>query len=206
MSEPGAPSGRPLWVLLVEDSENDATLLVRELRRGGYDPLYERVYTPEEMERALKGSEERGEAFEVVISDYYMPRFRAPDVLAFLRRPGYDVPFIVVSGKIGEDAAVGIMKAGADDYLTKENMSRLCPAIERELGEAKVRRERERAERALARSEERFRRLVEQIPAVTYVQEPAESENPKAITYTSPQYEVMLGYPPEMGCSTRTTG
>jgi len=184
-------------VLLVEDSENDATLLLRELRRGGYEPRFERVYTPEGMERALSEAKGRGEPFEVVISDYYMPRFRAPEALALLRRLGHDEPFIVVSGKIGEDAAVEILKAGADDYLTKENMSRLCPAIERELSEAEVRRERERAERALARSEDRFRRLVEQIPAVTYVQEPIESENPKAITYTSPQYEDMLGYPPE---------
>ncbi len=184
-------------MLLVEDSENDAMLLLRELRRGGYDPQFERVYTPEEMERALSEAEGRGEAFEIVISDYYMPRFRAPDALTLLRGLGYDQPFIVVSGKIGEEAAVGIMKAGADDYLSKEDMSRLCPAIERALGEAEVRRERERAEEALARSEDRFRRLVEQIPAVTYVQEPVESENPKAITYTSPQYEDMLGYPPE---------
>jgi PAS domain S-box-containing protein len=184
-------------VLLVEDSENDAMLLLRELRRGGYEPDFRRVYTPEEMEEALAEAEGRGEPFEVVISDYYMPRFRAPDALALLRRLGHDTPFIVVSGKIGEDAAVGIMKAGADDYLTKENMSRLCPAIERELGEAEVRRERERAEQALGRSEDRFRRLVEQIPAVTYVQNPIESDNPKAVTYMSPQYEAMFGYSPE---------
>ncbi|MDP9411630.1 MAG: PAS domain S-box protein, partial [Actinomycetota bacterium] len=165
----GAPPGRPLRVLLVEDSENDAMLLLRELRRGGYVPLFERVYTPEEMERALAGAKERGEAFEVVISDYYMPRFRAPDALTLLRRLGYDAPFIVVSGKIGEDAAVGIMKAGADDYLTKENMSRLCPAIERELREAEARRERQRTEAALARSENRFRKLVEQAADAMFV-------------------------------------
>jgi PAS domain S-box-containing protein len=89
------------------------------------------------------------------------------------------------------------MKAGANDYLTKENMSRLCPAIERELREAEVRRDRERAQKELVRSEDRFRLLVEQIPAVTYVQEPIDSDTPKAITYMSPQYEAMLGYPPE---------
>ncbi len=161
--------GVPVRLLLVEDSENDAMLLLRELRRGGYEPVHERVYTPEGMERALERAEARGEPYEVVISDYYMPRFRAPDALELLRGLGYDVPFIVVSGKIGEDAAVGIMKAGADDYLTKENMARLCPAIGRELKEAGVRRERERAEEALARSEIRFRRLVEQAADAMFV-------------------------------------
>jgi PAS domain S-box-containing protein len=186
-----------LRVLLVEDSQNDAMLLLRELRRGGYQPHAQRVCTPEDMQEALRAADAKGEPFQVVISDYYMPRFRAPDSLKLLRELGYDVPFIVVSGKIGEDAAVEIMKAGANDYLTKENMSRLCPAIEREVREAEVRRERERAEKALDLSEDRFRRLVEQIPAVTYVQEPIDSDTPKAITYMSPQYEAMLGYPAE---------
>jgi PAS domain S-box-containing protein len=184
-------------VLLVEDSENDAMLLLRELRRGGYKPLSRRVCTPEDMKEALCAADAADGPFEVVISDYFMPRFRAPDALRLSRDLGYDLPFIVVSGKIGEDAAVEIMKAGADDYVTKENMSRLCPAIERELREAQVRRDRERAEKELVRSEDRFRHLVEQIPAVTYVQEPIDSETPKAITYMSPQYEAMLGYPPE---------
>ena len=184
-------------MLLVEDSENDAMLLLRELRRCGYQPHSQRVCTPEDMQEALRAADARDEPFQVVISDYYMPRFRAPDALRLLRELGYDVPFIVVSGKKGEDAAVEIMKAGANDYLTKENMSRLCPAIEREVREAEVRGERERAKKALGLSEDRFRRLVEQIPAVTYVQEPIDSDTPKAITYMSPQYEAMLGYPAE---------
>jgi PAS domain S-box-containing protein len=192
-----APVTQTPRVLLVEDSENDAMLLLRELRRGGYKPLSQRVCTPEDMKEALRAADATDEPFQVVISDYYMPRFSAPDALRLLRDLGYDLPFIVVSGKIGEDAAVGIMKAGADDYLSKESMSRLCPAIERELREAEVRRDRERAEKELVRSEDRFRHLVEQIPAVTYVQEPIDSVTPKAITYMSPQYEAMLGYPPE---------
>src|SRR5919106_648807 len=195
--EKRAPLIGTLRVLLVEDSEDDAMLLLRELRRGGYEPLSQRVCTPEDMEKALCAADAADGPFEVVISDYFMPRFRAPDALRLLRDLGYDLPFIVVSGKIGEDAAVEIMKAGANDYLTKENMSRLCPAVERELREAEVRRERERAEKALGLSEDRFRYLVEQIPAVTYIQEPIDSDTPKAITYMSPQYEAMLGYPPE---------
>lgn len=162
-------AGVPVRLLLVEDSENDAMLLLRELRRGGYEPDYERVCTPEDMEQALEEAGVKGRPYELVISDYYMPRFRAPDALELLRRLGYDVPFIVVSGKIGEDAAVGIMKAGANDYLTKENMARLCPAIARELKEARVRRERAEAEEALALSEERFRRLVEQAADAMFV-------------------------------------
>jgi PAS domain S-box-containing protein len=192
-----APVAGTLRVLLVEDSENDAMLLLRELRRGGYQPHSQRVCTPEDMKEALRAADAKEEPFQVVISDYYMPRFSAPDALKLLRDLGYYIPFIVVSGKIGEDTAVGIMKAGANDYVTKENMSRLCPAIERELREAEVRRDRERAEKELVRSEDRFRHLVEQIPAVTYVQEPIDSDTPKAITYMSPQYEAMLGYPPE---------
>jgi PAS domain S-box-containing protein len=164
-----APLPGTLRVLLVEDSENDAMLLLRELRRGGYQPLSQRVCTPEDMEKALRAADARDEPFQVVISDYYMPRFRAPDALKLLRELGHDVPFIVVSGKIGEDAAVGIMKAGANDYLTKENMSRLCPAIEREVREAEVRRERARAEKELGRSEDRFRRLVEQAADAIFV-------------------------------------
>ncbi|HEY6675051.1 MAG TPA: PAS domain S-box protein [Rubrobacteraceae bacterium] len=145
MREPGAP----LRVLLVEDSENDALLFLRELRRGGYEPLYEQVSTPEEMERALGEASSRGEPWEVVVSDYYMPRFRALAALELLRRLGYDTPFVVVSGKIGEDAAVAMMRAGAQDYVAKEDMVRLCPAIERELREAEGRRERKRAAEAL---------------------------------------------------------
>jgi PAS domain S-box-containing protein len=143
--EPGAP----LRVLLVEDSENDALLFLRELRRGGYEPLYEQVSTPEEMERALGEASSRGEPWEVVVSDYYVPRFGALAALELLRRLGYDTPFVVVSGKIGEDAAVAMMRAGAQDYVTKEDMVRLCPAIERELREAEGRRERKRAAEAL---------------------------------------------------------
>ena len=142
-------AGRSLRVLLVEDSENDALLLLRELKKGGYEPLHERVQTPEEMHEALVEASSRGEPYEVVVSDYYMPRFGALDALEVLRGLGYDTPFVVVSGKIGEDAAVAMMRAGAQDYVTKEDMARLCPAIERELREVQERRERRRAAEAL---------------------------------------------------------
>src|SRR5215210_1589829 len=135
----------PLRVLLVEDSEDDALLLARSLRRGGYDPFWERVDTAATMEAALDG---RG--WDLVISDHSMPAFNSLAALALLRRKGFvGLPFIIVSGQIGEEAAVAAMKAGAHDYLMKDNLARLTSAIERELRDANVRRERRRPEEML---------------------------------------------------------
>ncbi len=134
--------GAPLKILLVEDSENDALLLLRQLRRGGYEPTWKRVDTAEAMEAALDGRE-----WDLVISDHSMPTFNSVAALDLLRRKGFvDLPFIIVSGQIGEDAAVAAMKAGAHDYLMKDNLARLNTAIERELKDAQMRRERRRAE------------------------------------------------------------
>src|ERR671914_17783 len=131
-----------LKVLLVEDSEDDALLLVRMFRRGGYDPAWERVDTPAAMEAALDGR-----SWDLIISDHSMPAFSSLAALVLLRRKGLvDLPFIIVSGRIGEDAAVSAMKAGAQDYLMKDNLARLNSAIERELRDAEVRRERRQAE------------------------------------------------------------
>ena len=126
----------PLRVLVVEDNEDDALLLLRELKRGGNQPSHERVYTREAMDEALG----RG-PWEIVVSDYYMPGFRAPDALELLREKGFDTPFVIVSGKVGEELAVEAMKAGAYDYIMKDNMTRLCAAVERGIEEAGVRRE-----------------------------------------------------------------
>ena len=152
--------GVDLRVLLVEDSEDDALLLLRRLRKGGYDPTWERVDTPQDMEAALDGA-----SWDLVISDHSMPAFSSSAALGLLRSKGYaDLPFIIVSGKIGEDAAVAAMKAGAHDYLMKNDLARLNSAIERELREAEVRRERRRAQTELRDSETRFRLMVEQSP------------------------------------------
>ena len=134
----------PLRVLIVEDSEDDALLLLHELRQSGYDPAYKQVESAEEMEVALGLM-----SWEIVIADYFMPGFNALEALAIVKRHGLDMPFIIVSGAIGEDTAVAAMKAGAHDYLMKGQLARLGPAIQRELREAEVRSARRQAEKAL---------------------------------------------------------
>jgi len=139
-------TGSPLRVLIVEDSEDDAALLVHELRRGGHEPTSVRVDTADAMRDALAKH-----PWQVVIADYHMPHFSAPEALAVLQASGLDLPFLIVSGRIGEETAVAAMKAGAHDYIMKGNLSRLVPAIERELREAEGRRERRRAEELVRR-------------------------------------------------------
>jgi len=145
-----------LHALIVEDSESDAGLVIRLLRKAGYDVFFEQVQTAEEMTAALAR-----QVWDVVISDYSLPRFDAPTALALLQETGQDIPFIVVSGTIGEDTAVTTMKAGAHDYLMKDNLLRLAPAVAREMREAQSRRERKQAQLALQKSERDYRQLSE---------------------------------------------
>ncbi len=180
---------RKLHLLLVEDSQDDALLLVRELRQGGYDVEYERVETAHDMEAALANH-----SWDLIICDYTMPSFSAPEALEVLKNTDRDIPFIIISGTIGEETAVAALKAGAHDFLIKGNWARLLPAIERELLDAEVRRERKRAELSLQASEAKFRRLVEYLPAVVYMN-PA--DHAESTTYVSPQIVVMMGYTPE---------
>jgi len=135
---------KPIRVLIVEDSENDALLLVRELSRAGFEPEFDRVDTSEAMAAALAG-----QAWDLVISDYSMPHFNGLAALWVLKQSGLDLPFLIVSGNIGEDVAVEAMKAGAHDYVMKSNLKRLGLAVERELREAEGRRERKRADEKL---------------------------------------------------------
>ncbi|MGI8649158.1 MAG: PAS domain S-box protein [Rubrobacter sp.] len=145
-------------VLIVEDSEEDALLLLRELRRGGYDSVSTRVYTADDMRRALDR-----ETWDIVVCDHSMPTFDSSAALEVLHERGYlDIPFMIVSGNIGEEAAVAAMRLGAHDYFMKDNLARLNTAIDRELREAENRRERRRAREDLSRSEERYRTFVAQ--------------------------------------------
>jgi two-component system, cell cycle sensor histidine kinase and response regulator CckA len=133
-------------VLMVEDSEDDATLIARELRRGGYEVAFTRVDSVEAMRTALTR-----ESWDLVICDYSMPHFTGVDALKLLRATGLETPFIFVSGTIGEDTAVAALKQGAQDYIMKDNLKRLIPAIQRELLEVKQRQERKQLEQEIQR-------------------------------------------------------
>jgi diguanylate cyclase (GGDEF)-like protein/PAS domain S-box-containing protein len=176
--------GMPLRALIIEDSEDDAALMVHELRRGGYEPVYERVETPKEMTAALDR-----QPWDVILADYAMPHFSGTDALRVLKEKGLDLPFIIVSGTIGEEAAVAAMKTGAHDYIMKGNLKRLVPAIERELREAEVRRGHKRAEESLRQSEEYFQSLIENSSDIITV-----IDVEGRILYDSPSVERILGY------------
>jgi DNA-binding NtrC family response regulator len=129
--------GKPLHVLMVEDSADDAELIIEELQRGGYDVSTERVQTASGMREALGRAR-----WDMVVSDYDMPTFSGPEALEVLKTTGQDLPFIIVSGTIGEETAVAALKAGAHDFLGKTHLARLLPAVERELRDVWARRER----------------------------------------------------------------
>jgi two-component system, cell cycle sensor histidine kinase and response regulator CckA len=148
--------GKTLRVLHVEDSERDTALLARHLARADYEVSSERVETRDEMRAALAAQD-----WDVILCDYSMPHFSAPDALRLLKESGLDIPFIIISGTVGEEVAVEAMRAGADDYLMKDSLARLAPAIERGVYEAHNRRAMREAEAALRESEDRYRDLVE---------------------------------------------
>jgi len=150
-----------LRVLFVEDSENDVLLTVRELKRAGYDVSFRKVDTSEEMKNALSNEE-----WDIILSDYVMPHFTAAEALTILKETGLDIPFIIVSGAIGEQTAVELMKAGAHDFVIKDNLAKLGPVVQRELRDAETRRERKQAQERLKESEERYRLLFQNSPNV----------------------------------------
>ncbi len=132
---------KPLRLLLVEDSDLDTAHLLLELRRGGFEPQLRRVETEDQFAAALHEG-----GWDAIIADYHLPRFSAPEALEVYRLSGLDIPFLVVSGAIGEETAVELMRAGAHDYLLKHHLTRLAAAVDRELQQAAARRAKRRAE------------------------------------------------------------
>ncbi|HYL58081.1 MAG TPA: response regulator [Candidatus Acidoferrales bacterium] len=166
-----------LRILIVEDSPQDAELAAMALRRGGFDPTYELVDT-----RAAMAAKLEQQNWDLVISDYSMPSFGSLEALKVLREIRPEVPFILISGTIGEEMAVAAMRAGADDYVLKTNLERLPMAVERELEQASERRERKRIE-------ERYRNLVDRIPIGVFTIAGAGS-----VVESNPAFREILGF------------
>ena len=176
-----------LRALIVEDSEFDAQMMVSMLRKGGYEVTCQRVETEAALRAALETK-----SWDIVLADYNLPDFDALAALKILKQSGLDLPFIIVSGGIGEDIAVEAMKAGAHDYLMKGNLSRLAPAVERELREAANRAGQREAKRALQESERRYRLLWETSPDAVILMD-TESQ----VHFANPAVKQVFGYAPE---------
>ncbi len=173
----------PLRVLIVDDSEDDALLVAMSLRRGGYDLTFERVDDAVAMQAALDARD-----WDIVVTDYAMPHFSGLQALHLMKAHAPDIPVIIVSGTIGEEVAVAAMKAGASDYVMKDNLARLSPAVRRELEEATVRRARRRAEEQLRK----LSRAVEQSPVSVII-----TDHDGVIDYVNPRFCLLTGYPAE---------
>jgi PAS domain S-box-containing protein len=174
----------PLRLLLVEDSETDEALILMHLARGGYDPRVSRVETAADFENALATS-----TWDLVIADYNLPSFSGFEALEIYQRSGIDQPFLLISGTVGEDVAVQAMRGGARDYLLKDQLTRLAPAVSRELREARLRADRRAAEAALKDSELRYRTLVENSHDLV-----SEVDMEGRVHYVSPNHLALTGY------------
>src|SRR5664280_2680582 len=178
---------QPLRMLIVEDSEDDALLVLRGLKKGGYSPLYERVETSAAMKKALKEKQ-----WDIILCDYKMPQFSGKQAIALLKETNIDIPLIIVSGTIGEETALECMRSGAHDYVMKDNLSRLCPAIARELEEAKLRNKQQQAEEALQESEKYFKEITENSSDIIII-----TDKKGDIKYCSRSTERLIGYKPD---------
>ena len=149
---------KKIKVLLVEDSENDAILIKRELTKGGFSPEIERVETAESMKKQLNKPN-----WDIVISDYVLPQFNGLKALKLLKESSHHIPFILFSGKIGEDTAVEAMKKGADDYIMKDNIKKLSPAVNRELEDYTYKREQKKAEAEIEKYHNKLEKINNQL-------------------------------------------
>jgi PAS domain S-box-containing protein len=170
-----------LRLLLVEDNDDDAALVLREIERSHFEVVWERVQTAPDLEAML------ARTWDIVLSDYTMPHLDAPTALEIVRRHSADLPFIVLSGTVGEDTAVEVMRSGANDYLLKGHLTRLVPAITRELRDSRLRAERRRADRARQQAEESFRLIIESSPDLIVVHREGR------IVYANPKTVERLG-------------
>ncbi len=177
-----------LRVLAIDDSEDDVLLIIRELKKGGYHPLYERIETASAMKKALQENK-----WDIILCDYKMPLFDGLSAITLLRKANIDIPLIIVSGTIGEETAIECMHRGAQDYIMKSNLSRLCPAITREIEEAKNRRNKKQVEDKLREEEQRFRALADQSLDIIVV-----INRKGIITYENKAVKASLGYKPEV--------
>ncbi|MGC2617772.1 MAG: ATP-binding protein [Acidobacteriaceae bacterium] len=157
---------KSLRILNLEDTQDDSWLLQRHLNRAGYDCVLRREQTPASFEKALRESD-----WDVILADYFLPGFTALDALRIAQKCDRDVPFIVVSGAVGEQAAVDVLREGAADYVMKDSLARLVPAIEREMQEAEERRRRRAAEAALHESEMRLRGILDNSPSAVFMKD-----------------------------------
>ncbi|MGV3661719.1 MAG: PAS domain S-box protein [Prosthecobacter sp.] len=173
----------PLRVLMLEDNPLDAELVLRALRHGGYAPDWQRVESEADYLATL------APGFDIILSDYEMPSFSAPRALELLKQSGFDIPFIIISGTIGEDVAVDAMRQGASDYLLKDRLARLGLSINTALEQAKLRRVALETQHKLRQSEERFRQLAENIHEVFWSTDVAKNQ----MLYVSPAYETIWG-------------
>jgi PAS domain S-box-containing protein len=148
---------QPLRVLLVEDNPNDSELVLRALRNAGFDPNWQRVETEQDFLHQLKPE------LDIILSDYDMPTFNGPGALELLKQSGMNIPFIIISGTIGEDVAVEMMRLGATDYLLKDRLARLGISIRLAVEQGLLRKERTKATEALLRSEHELRELAAQL-------------------------------------------
>jgi len=177
-----------LRLLIIEDSEDDALLLLHRFRLAGYRCVSRRVDNAPDMRAALEQ-----EHWDAVLSDHSMPQFSALGALHLLQEFDADLPFIIVSGVINEETAVAAMRSGAHDYLSKNNLDRLIPAVERELSQARNRAERRTAMQALRENEARFRALASNLPGMVFQMERAGDDGAYRFPYVSEGSAALLG-------------